>query len=872
MIIINEFNKLFIFCSTKLTFWLICMANLLLFNEHSTGQTNKIHFEPEPIRSFPTISANYAISNADFDGDGNIDVVSTNWFDDGSLISIQLNKSKYGSIFLAEPYLNNITCNIFSAIEASDFDQNGRPDILFKGYDIDSLIILRNHSIPGSLNFESWIVPNSENCGSQFLAYDFNGDGNNDIVTFKSDSLVVFQNESVNGHLQFRKSFSVFVEGQNFIYSRIAKGDFDNNGKMDLAISATGSIFVLQNLSTEENITFSNPIKASKYYATDPIAVADFDNDGKTDILCQGTQEFVILKNSSTADNLNFGWEHAFSFVDYATSVSVCNLDKNDKPDIIVTVPWGLFSDAGTHNYIKVFQNMSSDDNFQFIDSKYEIGFDPRCVTSADLDNDGDLDLAVGCYQGCSISVLQNQSDNATIKLGSSYKMQVGYWPWSISLGDFDNNGKPDLVTGNWGSRTVSVLINKSIPGEILFEPNIECNMGYDPPEYPSGFVNGGSISIADFDGDGNQDIAVANDYAEYVSVLRNSSLNENISFALPDTFTTSHTSERIVSADFDGDLKPDLLIADGIMRNTSMVGKIRFDPPLPPSSFGFAAADLDGDGKVDIIGDYIYQNKSTIGNFHFEVINDGLPEMYIKSIAVGDCDGDGKIDFAYTNTEGEIEVRLNKSSPGNIDFSSPTEYLSIREARAIALYNLVGDEKPDIIINNQDFEIAVLENISTVGSLGFTPSFPGTVILGNSNDLCIADFDGDSYPDIAATSAYQNQVCIIRTSSAPVSYVRSHNLFQPSDYLLEPNYPNPFNSTTSIVYQISKTTEVHLEIYNSIGELIKILIDENPPAGYYTVNWNGNDGSGNPVASGVYFCTLRVKDFVQSRKLVLIR
>lgn len=67
-------------------------------------------------------------------------------------------------------------------------------------------------------------------------------------------------------------------------------------------------------------------------------------------------------------------------------------------------------------------------------------------------------------------------------------------------------------------------------------------------------------------------------------------------------------------------------------------------------------------------------------------------------------------------------------------------------------------------------------------------------------------------------------------------------------------------------------TSEVRLEIYNIGGELVEILIDESQSPGYHTVNWNGADGSGNPVDNGIYFCTLRAKNFVQSRKLVLLR
>ncbi len=93
-----------------------------------------------------------------------------------------------------------------------------------------------------------------------------------------------------------------------------------------------------------------------------------------------------------------------------------------------------------------------------------------------------------------------------------------------------------------------------------------------------------------------------------------------------------------------------------------------------------------------------------------------------------------------------------------------------------------------------------------------------------------------------------------------------------PREFILFPNYPNPFNPETTIKYQLPTTSDVSLQIYNLFGQLVTTLVDEMKPAGYYAVRWNGKDRHGNPVASGVYLYMLKTKEFTQTRKMILTR
>ena len=94
----------------------------------------------------------------------------------------------------------------------------------------------------------------------------------------------------------------------------------------------------------------------------------------------------------------------------------------------------------------------------------------------------------------------------------------------------------------------------------------------------------------------------------------------------------------------------------------------------------------------------------------------------------------------------------------------------------------------------------------------------------------------------------------------------------QLSSFALEQNYPNPFNPETIIRYQLDRTAEVKLEIYNIVGEKVTTLVDKKLSSGAHFVTWHGSDALGRPVASGVYIYRLQTDSFVESKKMLLLR
>jgi len=88
-----------------------------------------------------------------------------------------------------------------------------------------------------------------------------------------------------------------------------------------------------------------------------------------------------------------------------------------------------------------------------------------------------------------------------------------------------------------------------------------------------------------------------------------------------------------------------------------------------------------------------------------------------------------------------------------------------------------------------------------------------------------------------------------------------------PTEFLLSQNYPNPFNSTSVIKYSIPKLSEVTVKIFNTLGQELATLVNEEKPVGTYELNWNASN-----LPSGVYFYRLQAGSFVETRKMILLK
>jgi photosystem II stability/assembly factor-like uncharacterized protein len=107
----------------------------------------------------------------------------------------------------------------------------------------------------------------------------------------------------------------------------------------------------------------------------------------------------------------------------------------------------------------------------------------------------------------------------------------------------------------------------------------------------------------------------------------------------------------------------------------------------------------------------------------------------------------------------------------------------------------------------------------------------------------------------------------LLYTSSGGSTFINSNCTNMHSDFILNQNYPNPFNNETVISFSLPRKSNVHISIFDIIGREIKTLVNEFKKAGSYLVSFNGSE-----LASGVYFYRIRAGDFVQTKRMILLK
>jgi len=115
-------------------------------------------------------------------------------------------------------------------------------------------------------------------------------------------------------------------------------------------------------------------------------------------------------------------------------------------------------------------------------------------------------------------------------------------------------------------------------------------------------------------------------------------------------------------------------------------------------------------------------------------------------------------------------------------------------------------------------------------------------------------------------------KVCFNLRKPVDVREIRDSEDSRPSEFSLSQNYPNPFNPTTSFQFSLCKSAHVKIEIFNIVGQKVRILVDEDMKPGFYVADWDGKDENQNPVSSGIYFYRMQAGEFADMKKMLLLK
>ena len=149
-----------------------------------------------------------------------------------------------------------------------------------------------------------------------------------------------------------------------------------------------------------------------------------------------------------------------------------------------------------------------------------------------------------------------------------------------------------------------------------------------------------------------------------------------------------------------------------------------------------------------------------------------------------------------------------------------------------------------------------------------FPPTWPLPEDLSYSNTaLQNAGTDGYALGDL---NWYPSQHALWMQTNTAVKVEKGPNV--PSSFSLSNAYPNPFNPTTNIKFNLAKNENVRLVVFNILGQKVKTLVNGDMKAGEYTATWDGRDEFGSTVASGIYFYRLESQSFNATKKMILMK
>ncbi len=884
----------------------------------------------------------------DLDRDGKLDAIAVNL--NNSSVNVYRNTASPGTISFAAPLTFGQSGNSLSySLAAGDLDNDGRTDIVFVNATNNVVSILRNQSAAGVLDPVSFATKVDLPTG-RFPRYvaltDIDGDGKTDIlVANQNDNTVsVFRNLGTQSTIT-TASFAPRVDfATGAEPGGLATGDLDGDGKPDVAVINHGSntVSVFRNLAASGSIT-AGSLAAKVDFATgaEPYAltVTDANGDGKADLLVANAAAGNVsaLRNTATTgaiDASSFAGKVDFAGAGYLISLAAGDVDGDGIPEILtgnassnpnavsvmsVDAPEAALPSAAPVITSFTPQNAKpgtaltiSGSNFNAAAASNTVYFGSvkAQVTAAGTNSLTVTVPAGSIYQrlsvlntdnglvGYSIQPFLATFTNPAAGFAPRADFTVGSSPRAVAVGDLDGDGKPDLVVANQNSPTVSVIRNTTTSG-ALTAASMAAKV--DLPLNSNAFT----VEVGDIDGDGKLDVIASSNNA--VSVFRNIStqgLLTSASFAPRADFSVGSGPLSIAVADLDQDGKTDLAISNNgsstisLLHNIGTPGSITsatFEPKFELASYrsGYiAVADMDGDGKPDLVQSYVtgasrydgsiavYRNQTVRGFLNVNSFA-GAATFYASNIngyfSLFDADGDAKPDVVFSSPGNVTKVGMlrNTSTPGNLSMVDAQGLPGDDGMAGHAVGDLNGDGKPDLIItNNANLIIYGYTNKATPGVLGYQSFNYGPNLQGSGGPAAaaIADLDGDGYPEVVTTNNNTTTISIYRMNP-PASAAMSQTgkalaTESGSSAPAMQVFPNPARDEFSLALSGLNVSSGSIEILNEGGKRVSSRqLNISGRTGSFVVRLSLKD-----QPAGVYYVKVVTTGGIQIAKVVVQR